>query len=182
VVQFITLIIISFVLKLLWDIYQQQKYKRKNNTKHGDVIDLSDAWVDLDNMPYQKREQMLTGRELSLYQILTEILSNNNYNIYPKVRLADILTISSQADNRLQYLSRIKERNVDFLICELPELRPVLIILVEGQMKGKKKRALDRFTKKAVEAAGLPCLKVNLNTLPSVNELSKKMRSSGLNI
>lgn len=180
--QFIAAIIVFFILKLLWDMYNQPKKTQKNRSRAGEVIDLSDAWIDLDNMPYQKREQLLKNGELSLYQLLNEILSDYNYQVYPKVRLADILILPSRADNRIQYLNRIQERNVDFLICKVPEFKPVLIVLVEGQAERKKKQLMNNFSKKAAEAAGLPCLQLSLNNLPPVDSLAKNLRTLGLDI
>lgn len=181
ILQFIAVLIIALVVKIFWDFYNPPRAKPKNR-QPADIIDLSDAWIDLENMPYKIKDQMLSNREVLLYQLLYELLAQHNYNVYPKVRLADILLTPATADNRSQYLSRIQERNVDFLVCEVPQLKPVLIILAEGQTGSKKKVLSDNFSKKAAAAAGLPCLTVNLNDLPQPDSLAENLRKLGLDI
>lgn len=180
--QFIILIIALIIAKLLGDIYKEKKFGKSKDFKGGQVIDLSDAWIDLNDLPYQKRQQLLSASEISIYVILNDILERSKYIIFPKISLANLLDITSGAPNRKEYLYRLKERSIDFVICELPDFRPLVLVLVEGQSNGKKKQLTDRLTKNAAEVANLQYIGLNPCKLPSTDELINKLRTFGLDI
>ena len=104
------------------------------------------------------------------------------YVVLPRVRLADFISVSPEARNRVEYANRIKERSTDVLICEASNLTPVAVVLFETETEGKKKQLADRFIRKVCEAADLPCLSLKTSTPPSLSELKTALRKSGLNI
>lgn len=181
--QVILLLTLLIAAKLIWDIYKDQKPSApKTRSKAGQVIDLSNAWINPDDLPYKKREHLLSGRELALYQILNDMVDINNYVIFPKVRLADLLSLPAHAKNREEYLHRIKEKNVDFLVCERENLKPVLVVLGEGKSEGKKKQLTDRITRSSIEAAGITVISINLSNLPAPDDLLKNLEVLGLEL
>jgi len=180
--QIIVLIIFLVLAKIIWDSYKGNhiNVKNKSKSKSGEVIDITDAWIDLNNMPYRKKEYLLVGRELAAYQNLIELLADTPYSVFPKIGLSDILSVPTETNNRQEYYHRIKERSVDYVICEGPELKPILLILLEGKPEGKKKQLVDRFTKKAAEAAQINYLNLNLSNLPGTEELLNALENKGL--
>lgn len=184
--QFLVAVIIIIGGKLIWDIINQQKnvhkaHKRKGR-QNGEVIDLSNAWVDLNDMPYRRRDYLLTGRELAAYHTISDVLEGTNYTVFPKVRLAEILTLATGADNRSEYMNRIRERYVDFLVCEGDELKPVLVIICESPAEGKKKQLVDRFTRHATEAAGLAYISLDVSNFSSKEDFIRRLQKAGLSI
>lgn len=182
--QLIMAIIAVVLAKLLWDIYKEQTNKKnpQPTQKGGEVIDLSNAWIDLENMPYNQRDYLLSGRELALYKLLQNVLPAEAYVILPRVRLADFISVSPEAGNRVEYANRIKERSADVLICEANNLSPVTVVLFEAEAESRKKQLADRFTRKVCEAIDLPCLNLKPATPPSPSELKMALQKTGLNI
>lgn len=182
--QFILAIIAIVFAKLLWDVYKEHINKKDSrpSQKGGEVIDLSNAWIDLDGMPYDQRDYLLTGKELALYKLLQDALPVENFVILPRVRLADFVNVSPEAKNRVEYLSRIKERSADILICDASNLTPVAVIVFGTETESKKKQLGDQFTCKVCNAIGLPCLSLKSSPLPSLSELTRALRKSGLHI
>jgi hypothetical protein len=181
--QFIIVIIVTVLVKLLWDVYKEQMQKKNNSRpsqKGGEVIDLSNAWIDLDDMPYSRREHLLPGRELAVYHLLLELLPGESYVVLPRVRLADVAIVSPEAHNRIEHSNRIRERNLDLLICAAQDLKPLAAITFEAEVEGKKKQLADRFTRKALEAMGLPCLDLRPGSPPSKSELITMLHKLGL--
>jgi len=107
----------------------------KRRPGKGELIDLSNAFINLDNLPYRKRDYLLSGRDLALYKITYDCLKDSGYSVFPRIRMADVFNVAADADNRSEYLARIKERSVELLVCEGEELSPVLLIGSEGQGK-----------------------------------------------
>lgn len=183
--QFIIIVIASVLVKLLWDAYQEQIQKKTNSrpsSKGGEVIDLSNAWIDLDEMPYSRREHLLPGRELAIFHLLQEVLPGESYVVLPRVRLADAIIVSPEASNRIEHINQAKERSIDLLVCAAQDLKPAIAITFETEIEGKKKQLADRFTRKALKAAGLPSLDLRPASPPSSNELAAMLRKSGLQI
>ncbi|NLB89491.1 MAG: DUF2726 domain-containing protein [Syntrophomonadaceae bacterium] len=167
-------------LKLIWDVYQDYQNKNRNKTKKGQVIDLSEAWIDMDNLPYQKKDSLLSRTELTLFHLLKDTIDPEKFVVLPKVRLEDIMSSSPNAHNAEEHLYRLKERSVDFLICSLPDLKPQLVVFSEGT-DSKKKQLSDRFNKKASEEAGIPIMSLNIASLPSPSELAQNLMKMGVN-
>lgn len=178
--------IILIALKLIWDIYKDKQTSNKASGKkakqRGEVIDLSDAWIDMSELPYHKKETFLSGKELNLYQSLKDILPVERYSVFPRVRLADFLSVDQAAHNRQEYLTRIKERSADFLVCELPDLKPVLVITVDNQVEARKKQFSERFNRRATEASGLSLVIINALEPLSDEELKQKIQRAGIQI
>lgn len=175
--QFLALLIIAIFAKFAWDAFQEYQAKNKNN---GNVIDLSNAWVDVNEMPYRKRDYILNARELAAFRLIAEVL-DSRYVVFPKVRLADLLSMPADAPRRQEYLERIKDRRVDFVICGSDTLEPVLAVFVSNN-DNKKKPATDRFTLRALETAGFPYTSLDLSNLPVRDTLLADLREAGLNM
>ena len=182
--QFILVVIALVFVKLLWDVYKEQTNKKDSrpSQKGGEVIDLSNAWIDLEDMPYNQRDYLLTGKELALYNLLQDAIKVDSYVILPRVRLADFISVSPDARNRVEYASRIKERSADVLICDASNLTPAAVVIFAAEAESKKKQLADRFTRKVCEAVDLPCLNLKPAAPPSLSELKTALRKSGLNI
>jgi hypothetical protein len=180
--QFIIVVITTIIVKLLYDVFSEQLQKRNDSRptqKGGEVIDLSNAWIDLDDMPYSRREHLLSGRELAIFHLLQDVLPADRYVVLPKIRLADVIIVSSEAHNRIEHTNRIKERSIDLLICTT-DLKPVMAITFETEIEGRKKQLADRFTRKALKAAGLTTLDLRPAAPPSPTELVSMLHKSGL--
>lgn len=171
--QLVVAIIIIMAAKLTYDIIREQiKVSKQTKPKGGEIIDLSENWVDINNLPYRKREQLLNAREMVVYHAVQDIIGNSPYIVVPKVRLADIIQLSADADNRHEHAQRVKEKSVDLLICRIPDLTPVLVLQVEPpSTDGKRKFRGDRFVRQALQAADIPSLMLNPNQLPDPEEI-----------
>lgn len=167
-------------LKLIWDVYNDYQAKREHNPKKGQVIDLSEAWIDMNNLPYKSRDTLLSRPELALYHLLINTINLDNFALLPKVRLEDILLSSASVKNAEEYLHRLKDRSADFLVCSLPDLRPQLVIISESTTDSKKKQLSDRFNKKALEEAGILTMSINPASPPSTADLTMQLKQVGI--
>lgn len=192
--QFIMLIVAVILGKLLWDFLNDYRQKmqptgpipgpKKKRAGNGEVIDLSNAWINMDDLPYRKRDNLLSGKDLVLFQLIAKILDNSTYTAFPRVNLEDLVTVASDAENPTEYFKRIRNRYIDILVCEREELQPVLVIIGETDREPRKKQQLleDRFIRTAADAAGLKYLPLNLNKLPNPEELRQLLKNSGLKV
>lgn len=179
--QLVGAIILLLAAKLVYDIIRDQiKASQQAKPKGGEIIDLSDNWVDINNLPYRRRDQLLNAREMVAYDAVLDIIGSSRYIVFPKVRLADIIQLSADADNRQEHAQRVKEKSVDLLICQVPDLTPVLVLLVEPPSgDGKRKYRGERFVRQALQAAGIPVAIINPNQLPEPHEILGLLSQEG---
>lgn len=182
--QLIGIVIIIVIGKIVFD-YVKDQVGLKNiakKKKTGDVIDLSDAWIDTSSLPYQLKESPINKRELAVYDLVEEVLLATQYTVSVKTQMADVLTLPRQTNNYQEYLNRIKERTFDLVILERPALKPVLVINMTSQNDQKKKQISDQFRENALTAAGLGSITIDSNADWNEAMLLKKLRSAGLKL
>lgn len=181
--QFIAFVVFLIIAKLLVDFIKEKfSFAVKNkNSKSGDVIDISDAWVDAGNLPYKRKEQVINSKERSFYQTLSEIFSGYNYVIFPHMQMSELISVT-ESPKHWEYLQRLKERTLDMVILEASSFKPVLVFNLQETEAGKSKQISNRFTTQALLVAGLPMISINLNQMPKPQELIKELRKHGLNI
>ncbi len=167
-------------LKLVWDVYKEYSGDAKTKPKKGQVIDLSEAWIDMDNLPYQKKGSLLSRSELALFHLLIEVINPESFVVLPKVRLEDIISSTPNVHNAEEYLHRLKERSADFIICSLPDLEPQVVVICDNLIDSRIKQLGDKFNKKASEEAGLAVITINTADLPSHPELTLLLRGVGI--
>jgi hypothetical protein len=167
--------------KLIVDVVKENiSSSSKKASSSGPIIDLGDAWVDLNQISSRQRESLLSREEILLFQMLDSILFDSNYKVFPKVRLADLLTPNPNIPNRAEYKRRLRERVVDLLIVEKQNLKPLLLILTNNSQN--KKAEPDQLSIRSIKTAGLRYLIIKLDDLPSSSSLLTKLREAGLNI
>lgn len=180
--QALAIIIIAIILKLLWDYIRGQEPRQQKSKKKGTVIDISDAWIHTASLPYNTRNFLMTNRELAAYNMVESILANSSYAIAPKIRMAEVLTVSPQADHYQEYYNRLNDRILDMLILEKPELKPVLVIHFEDQNDPRKKQLADQFKERALKSAGLPSFTLSLNHDLDLHQVERQLQNAGLHI
>ncbi len=186
--QAVFIVIMLIMGKLVYDSYMEQtgrgsgipKPKKEKKARKGDIIDLSEAWVSLDDLPFRKRETLLSAREQGLYNLFDRLLSGSNFIAIPKLRMSEIFYVAPDADKRQEYQNRLKDKTVELLICELPHFKPVLIVLADNDTEARKKQLSDRFIKSAAQAGALPVFNVTAELWDDEQLLVKELQSLGI--
>ncbi|WP_051044280.1 DUF2726 domain-containing protein [Clostridium sp. MSTE9] len=85
---------------------------------------------DEEKLPYQykKRTYFFTKNELNFYRELAKETASLNLVLFSKVRLADIIEPREKGSTWQSQFNRIRSKHVDFVLCDLPSIKPVLVI------------------------------------------------------
>ena len=128
--------------------------------------------VSSDDLPYQKKDYLLTKAELSFYRVLKSVV-DDNLLIFSKVRLVDLLWLPKGTKNRQAYLNKIMSKHVDFVLCKNNTLSPVLAIELDdlSHQEGRRQER-DKFVNEVFHKAGLPLLRIQAKRSYSPGELS----------
>jgi len=112
------------------------------------------------NLPYRKKDYLLTAAERSFYEVLGSVL-DGQLLVFTKVRLADLVYMPKGTANRQAHFNRIQSKHVDFVLCTRDKLSPVLVIeLDDASHEEEARRDRDTFVDAALTAAGLPILHI----------------------
>ena len=131
---------------------------------------------DKSGFPYRKKDYLLSVAEKEFYQVLSTIAVKNNYLLFAKVRLEDLLWIPKHTSNRFGLRNRVKSRHVDFLLCDKNNIKPILVIELDDSshnMENGIKR--DKFVNQVLHDAELPILHQKVQQSYNPQELEDKI-------
>ncbi|MEN6348504.1 MAG: DUF2726 domain-containing protein [Syntrophomonas sp.] len=180
--QLVILLLLIIAGKLISDVFRDKFQKSGTRAAKGEVIDISKAWIDMNEMPFRKRDHLLSEPEITVYKMFKQILSGSPYEIFPKIALGELLLLDpGVAHNPQEYLKRARQKSTDWVICELSSFKPVLVVLSEERPENHN-HGLDTFSKQALETAGIPYFSLNPNKPPTLEHLLQELRKLGINI
>lgn len=115
--------------------------------------------------PYRKKEFLLTQTEKRFYHFLESAVPKDCF-VLPKVRLLDMLCLDKEMIrkkklDREEMLARIRPKHVDFLVASHLNVRPLLVIELDGDpgdIHGRQIR--DEFLNEILSDVKLPLLRV----------------------
>ncbi len=127
--------------------------------------------------PYHLRDDFLSRAELSFYLVLKQAVSEKAL-ICTKVDLGDLFYVKSDDPSKYRtYTNKIDRKHVDYLLCDLKSVRPLLGIELDDKSHQKSDRqARDDFVEKVFEAAKLPLLRIRVQRSYSLTELEMLLR------
>lgn len=131
--------------------------------------------LDEEKLPYQKRPSWLTDPQLSFYGALREAV-NGEWAIQSRVRVSDVLQVEPKARKFQTWQNRISGHDIDFLLCDQETLQAKLAIkldaLPEEESAGEHR---DRFLDHALDDAGLPLLRIDIQASYDAGGLRKRI-------
>jgi hypothetical protein len=126
---------------------------------------------------FRKKDYLLTQAERSFYEVLRQSVGSE-FQIFPKVRLVDILWLPQGTPNRQASLNRVISKHVDFVLCNQSALAPLLAIeLDDASHAASTRKTRDALVESILEDAGLPLLRVSVKRGYVLKDLAQLVRS-----
>ena len=157
---FFLIIVIVVILIIVYDNNRKQR-KREELQRKIMMLDSKkpksvDNDEDIEKLPY-RRKFLLTKNEYWFYKSLKEIADKYNFAVLAKIRFADLVEVSAEADKKeyMKYFGKIKSKHIDFILCKKDNLYPELLIELNDSSHNKEDRIKrDDFVKKIAEKVG----------------------------
>ncbi len=112
-----------------------------------------------EELPYRLRDDFLSPAELSFYRVL-RLAVKEQVVICPKVNLSDLFFVTRPNGNQ-KYRNKIDRKHVDFVLCHVDTMRPLLGIELDDAGHQRADRVeRDQFVDQVFQAAGLPLVRV----------------------
>ncbi len=136
--------------------------KRRSEISNLTISNEEPVPVVVENQePNFYKKEFLSKAESNFYQVLEKIAVDNNWVIQSKVRLEALIGVKFEAENRYGLRNTIKSREMDFVICEKTNLKPVLVIELDDRSHQRSDRVeRDENIEKSLREACLPILRV----------------------
>ncbi|GGW97822.1 DUF2726 domain-containing protein [Alteromonas halophila] len=134
------------------------------------AMKLSDNGV---TFPFRQKPQLFTPVEHTFLKLIEQAVGQE-FRIVCRVRLSDVITVRQQANKKKasMALSRAAARQLDFVLCDREDMRPILAIdLVHSQGKDGYKTQKDWFVTGALDAAGVPHARIKVKSGYSVEDI-----------
>lgn len=113
-----------------------------------------------EKFPYERRE-LLSKNELAFYQLLRPICSAYGWDLFIKMRLADLFQIIPGTRDYMSYFNKIKAKHTDFILVD-PETLTVLcgIELDDASHNRPDRIERDEFVDAVYAVSGIPLIHV----------------------
>lgn len=126
---------------------------------------------------YKKCNSLFTKSEINFLQILKIAIDNNKYEIYGKVRIADILK-PNNINKKTNYIAfnKIKSKHFDYVICNKNNyLIEYVIELNDKSHNLPKRRERDNFVRNACKSANLKLIEIPAKRIYDIKEIREKI-------
>jgi len=122
--------------------------------------------------PYTKLDALFTPAERSFLGVLQQAV-NDNYFVFGKVRVADVLTPKKGLKKEWQTaFNKIAKKHFDYILCDKNDLSFVCAIELNDRSHNSKKcKERDAFLEGACQSADLPLLQVTARATYNVREI-----------
>lgn len=129
--------------------------------------------------PYVLQNNFLSPSELAFFNVLRAVVDKREAVLCTKVRLSDIFRVKKSDRRGLRiYANKIDRKHVDFLVCDLATMRPLMGIELDDKSHQRRDRQeRDAFVDQVFKAASLPLLHVPVKGSYAVTELEAQLAS-----
>ena len=113
--------------------------------------------VSMINYAFERKRYIMSPAELKFFKEL-QTASDNNWQIFSKVRLEDIISVKDGLDKKEAFAlrNRIKSRHIDFVVCDKDTMEiQVCVELDDSTHQQKKRIQRDDFVNQALSSAGV---------------------------
>ena len=148
-----------------------------SNETETDTVAVAYQEIDWVNNPpqYRKRKGLLSYQEREFYRVIRSQVEKE-YHILAMVRMADVLWLANETDNRKFFNNQILCKHFDYVLCDKLKFEPVLVIeLDDNKHHWHNRWRNDEFKNKACEMAGLPLLRIKIQQEYDRAEIGKKI-------
>ncbi|MDX3775705.1 DUF2726 domain-containing protein [Chromatiaceae bacterium AAb-1] len=139
---------------------------------------VASRFIDNSNpFPVQKRNNLFSPVERSFLTLLESAVTTD-YKIMNRVKLADLLELKNNTGekSRRTTLLKLNAKYLDFVLCDPQDFSIVAVIdLVNNSSRDGHKATPDWFVSGALEAAGIPYLRMKIKAGYSVTDIQSAL-------
>lgn len=141
------------------------------------AINKSGAGSTKEKPPYFRIKTLLGEKEQVLFHRLTEAMPD--HYVMAQARLADIVGVK-KSENWQKWFNKINSKSVDFVICNKSFVVLACIELDGETHEQEDRQKADIAKDEALQAAGIPIVRIEANKLSSTTEIKTMLENAVL--
>lgn len=111
--------------------------------------------------PYKKKKYIFTQNEFNFYRKLKPIADKYECEIFSKIRIADIVSVTEKGKEYTKYFNKIKSKHIDFVMLDNKTMQVRLLIeLDDSSHDTEKRKERDIFVNTLFEKTEIPLLRI----------------------
>jgi hypothetical protein len=127
-------------------------------------------------LPYRRTRSLFNRTEHAFFAALPAAGRECGYDVFPKVRLIDLLWLPERVPGRQGHFNRVVAKHVDFVLCEPNTAAPVLVVELDWPTHARAdRRERDAFVDAVLAAAGVPILHVGVAAAVDAAALARQI-------
>lgn len=157
------------------EIRQELMMEQKKNTNEPKQEEIENN----EELPYI-RKLLLSSYEYKFYKIIKPICDKYNLHILSKVRLIDFVGVKKglKGNEAFGFISKIKQKHVDFLICNPDNLYPLAVIeLDDSTHQSLKSQESDKLKNQVLSSAGIKIYRI-ININEGIEKIFQEIKAS----
>ena len=130
---------------------------------------------------YVNRMTLMTPAEQEFYRVLRSSLPHDHYQIYSKVRMADIVDVQKGLGKKLRTsaLNRITSKHVDFLLCNPNDSTIHAVVELDDLSHNRQsQKRNDAFKNETFAACGIPVIRFSVKPSYTPEEITAQVNAA----
>ena len=130
---------------------------------------------------YVNRVTLMTPAEQEFYRVLRSSLNPEHYQIYSKVRMADIVEVQKGLDKKVRTsaLNRITSKHVDFLLCSPDDSTIYAVVELDDSSHNRQsQKRNDAFKNETFGACGIPVIRFPVKASYNSEEITAQINAA----
>lgn len=128
-------------------------------------------------LPYRKKDYLLTKGERAFFDVLLAAVKDE-YHLFTKVNMWDLFFLPRGTQNRMKWRGHVSQKHVDFVLCDLRNLKPVLCIELDDKSHEEDDRQKrDVLVDRIFSTSGLPLLHVRASAAYDPSSVKAQIKS-----
>lgn len=124
------------------------------------------------NLPYRKKECLMTKAEKEFFSALDEIIKNRYY-IIPQVKISNLASVNlKNRSDYYKYFNKIDRKTIDFVLFDKQFSPAIAIELDDNSHNNENRRYRDDFVDKVMDIIGLRIVHIKTAYSYNLEELS----------
>lgn len=144
---------------------------------------ISMVWVGLVTLrdsppPFEKKGVLLNPAEIAFLRAL-EAAVRGDWQIFSMIRLSDLIKVRAKTRKSQTWQKSVANKHVDFVLCDVETFEvKVVIELDEEGARFPDRVARERFLNNALYSAGLPLVRIRVETKYETAALRKSIEDA----
>lgn len=167
------LLLIFVALYICFNILKEKEETTKGTTNpiETNQIEATEKEKETDYSKSYQKKYLLTKNEWHEYKKLKQLANNKNLQVFPKVRLLDLIEPRRGEAHYKSLLYKIQSKHVDFIICDQNAYIKAIVEIDDNSHNTEDRKNRDEFVDSVLTSVGYKVIRTKAVTEDTLKEI-----------